>query len=212
MCSSLFCTAHRYWSPCIANTYRIYFPLDLLTLQTVRLHCTEKNYINSRDVIVKTGINCFLSFCYMHKELFRQNAQISTCSRVLLENLIVAHLVNKFLFFYGIWRLIAVFTKSNNSTLFFSSLAQSQSHHVSLHTNFNNILHLYLDHPSDLFPWGYPIKILHAFLTSFMCPICFSYLCYPSSVIALITSPHRVTTQKTNIDIFTAVRTSNLTY
>ena len=88
-------------------------------------------------------------------------------SRVLLEKLTGSQLVKKFPPFYGTSRFINVFTSAHHLSITWARLIQYMPPHP---TSWQSILilssHLFLGHPSSLFPSGFPTKTLYKSLLS----------------------------------------------
>ena len=85
---------------------------------------------------------------------------LTPCSRV--------QLVKKFPAFYGIRRFITAFTSARHLSLSWASSIQSiQPHPTSWRSSLILSSHLYLGHPSGLFPSGFPTKNLY---TPFLSP------------------------------------------
>jgi len=99
--------------------------------------------------------------------LGRLTEQLTAWSRVPLEKLIVTQLVKKILTFHRTWRFIAVFTRTRQWSLRWTRWIQpTPSYPISLRSILILSSYLGLRRPSDLFPSGFPTKILYPFLIS----------------------------------------------
>jgi hypothetical protein len=94
-----------------------------------------------------------------------------------LETLIVTQLVKKFHPFYGTRRFITVSTTTGHWPLSWARCIQSAPS-LPLSLRFILILfsHALLGLPNDLFPSGFPIKILYAFFVSPVPATCLAHL------------------------------------
>jgi hypothetical protein len=85
----------------------------------------------------------------------------------------VGQLLKNFSAFYGTRRFITMFARAHHWSLSWSRWIQSiPTHAISLSSILILYPYLHLDLPSDLFPCGFPIKTLYAFLFSPMPATC----------------------------------------
>ena len=102
---------------------------------------------------------------------------ITPWSRVLLEKLTGSQLVKKFSAFYGTRMFITALTSTPHLSLSWgTSIHFMPSHPTSWRSIFILSSHLRLGIPSDLFPSGFPTKILNTPLLSTWRTTCFAHL------------------------------------